>query len=57
MVDRNRDFFVMFSHTDKELKKTLDIFEEVFALFAICINSGFDVSKKIKGRIDKSLFV
>jgi len=52
----NRDFFLMFSHTDKEVYITLEAIDEIFNSINCFNKGGVNVKDYLEGRIDKSLY-
>lgn len=51
----NRDHFIMYSHKNEDVEKTLTIYKEVFEYILDCRNKGI-VKEKLISSIDRNLF-
>jgi len=53
----NRDHFAMFTHTDRDVEKTLMVYEEVFSELDHMSKSGIDIKTKLEGQgVSSDLF-
>jgi len=51
----SRDHFIMHAHTEEDIKKTLNVYDEVFGYIRDCMDKG-TVNQNLEGRIEKEKF-